>query len=59
MYKTNMSSERILASVTASSSFEGFNPSRHSNTISEEYMSNKITGEEAIKKINEFYSIKR
>lgn len=54
-----MSSERILASVTASSSFEGFNPSRHSNTISEEYMSNKITGEEAIKKINEFYSIKR
>lgn len=59
MIKSNMSSERILASVTASSSFEGLNPSRHSNMISQEYMNNKISGEEAIKKINEFYSSKR
>ncbi len=59
MIKTNLNSERILASVTASSSFEGLNPSRHSNVVSQEYMSDKISGEEAIRKINEFYSIKR
>ena len=59
MKKTKLNSERVLACVTASTSFEGMNPSKHSDIISKEYITGKVSGEEAIAKIKSYYERKR
>jgi len=59
MKKTKLNSEKVLACVTASTSFEGMEPSRHSDMISKQYISGKLTGEEAIAKIKSYYLRKR
>ncbi len=59
MKKTKLNSEQVLACVTASTSFEGINPSEHSNRVSKDYLTGKISGEDAIAEIVSYYAGKR
>lgn len=42
---------RVIASVGATMSFEGLEPSGHAQTIGKQYLQGKISGGEAIAKI--------